>query len=701
MKIIKLHIDNFGKFNNYDLSFKRGINLIYGDNESGKTTIMTFIMMMFYGSNNRKKDLLDNPRKKYRPWNNQKMKGSIIFEFKKRYYRLDRTFNETNNKDQVSLIDNVSGENVQIPNIQQPGNYFFNMTYETFKKSLYIDSEDLIVLENDSSEIKEKLLNLISTSDEDVSYDKTKEKLLSKLYELKSKSGKKGVIVELQNDIEQFYKSLKIAEDEEIEKKEIEEKLKRYEDDIDLEKLDIELEKTNFLINKAQQNQSINERRKALEKELKELSKERNEIYNSLDEINYIYHENLYKKESISHQKDKLLLEKAALSQLLEKSKSQENTLNFKLLSQVMISLIFISLIVVFVTYVKYGLKNWFFISLAIFVGILLLKVLYTDNYKKKGLERANSLQINSSKYDNIFEEIINIEKVQKQLEEKIYENRLKIKDYEHKLDLFEADVNNKNKELEDLKDKDILQSLDPRILEKANEDYSNLKAVYDQKLKKYIAKYKERIISNHVESDNLLMLNKEYERLKGYASERFRNSRYPDQIKSKIYELKKQLEEKNKLYKSIEKAIEILDLSYKELSNDFKPILNEESQSIFNKFSANKYEKLLISDDFDIKFEDNIDKNIKNWRYLSSGARDQIYISLRLALAKLLVRDDKKPLLLDDIFIKFDEYRAKKSIEFLYKLEEDFEQIILFTCHKRIYEFAKDDAIILKDTKN
>ena len=50
MKINSIHIASFGKFKDFSFNFSDGFNIIYGDNEDGKTTIMSFIKMMFYGS---------------------------------------------------------------------------------------------------------------------------------------------------------------------------------------------------------------------------------------------------------------------------------------------------------------------------------------------------------------------------------------------------------------------------------------------------------------------------------------------------------------------------------------------------------------------------------------------------------------------------------------------------------------------------
>ena len=49
MKITGLHIDGFGKLENFDLSFEDGINIVCGGNESGKSTLAAFIFCMLFG----------------------------------------------------------------------------------------------------------------------------------------------------------------------------------------------------------------------------------------------------------------------------------------------------------------------------------------------------------------------------------------------------------------------------------------------------------------------------------------------------------------------------------------------------------------------------------------------------------------------------------------------------------------------------
>ena len=55
MKIDELKVNSYGKLKNKDIKFKDGINIIYGENEHGKSTLLNFIVNMFYGTSKNKK----------------------------------------------------------------------------------------------------------------------------------------------------------------------------------------------------------------------------------------------------------------------------------------------------------------------------------------------------------------------------------------------------------------------------------------------------------------------------------------------------------------------------------------------------------------------------------------------------------------------------------------------------------------------
>ena len=69
-----------------------------------------------------------------------------------------------------------------------------------------------------------------------------------------------------------------------------------------------------------------------------------------------------------------------------------------------------------------------------------------------------------------------------------------------------------------------------------------------------------------------------------------------------------------------------------------------------------------------------------------SSGLADQVYLALRLALAKVFsFQVDALPIILDDILVRFDEDRQKSALELLAELGKH-QQIWLFTCQQQVY---------------
>ena len=49
MEILELNIQHFGKFLEHRMKLLPGVNIIYGGNETGKSTIHAFIRAMFFG----------------------------------------------------------------------------------------------------------------------------------------------------------------------------------------------------------------------------------------------------------------------------------------------------------------------------------------------------------------------------------------------------------------------------------------------------------------------------------------------------------------------------------------------------------------------------------------------------------------------------------------------------------------------------
>ncbi len=202
MKIKKLHIISFGGLKNYTLEFDNGFNCIYGENEKGKTTIMAFIKMMFYGNERGSSQISKNIRKKYTPWDGSSMAGSIEFEDKGKWYKLEREFRSSNSTDKVTLTDLNLGEKQAVES--DIGVRLFGLSGAAFERSIFIGQ--LGFPESDTSaesELNARLSNMVTTGDERVSLEEVSKKIEKARFAIISKTSKAG----------EYYKNSLIAKE--------------------------------------------------------------------------------------------------------------------------------------------------------------------------------------------------------------------------------------------------------------------------------------------------------------------------------------------------------------------------------------------------------------------------------------------------------------------------------------------------------
>ncbi len=80
MIIKRLTIKNFGKIHDRTMEFSPGINVLYGENESGKTTVHTFLKGMLYGiQRQRGRAARTDVYSTYEPWDYPAAYGGILW----------------------------------------------------------------------------------------------------------------------------------------------------------------------------------------------------------------------------------------------------------------------------------------------------------------------------------------------------------------------------------------------------------------------------------------------------------------------------------------------------------------------------------------------------------------------------------------------------------------------------------------------
>ena len=199
----------------------------------------------------------------------------------------------------------------------------------------------------------------------------------------------------------------------------------------------------------------------------------------------------------------------------------------------------------------------------------------------------------------------------------------------------------------------------------------NNLKENSLENINYYIHKNQEEINNKKIEKNKIDIdienINNNLENLINLEEE-----------KIKLQEELKQLENKNN---SFNIAKEVLQIAYEKMKNNVTPKFTKNLSQTINKISNGKYNKVTINDEEGLMVE------LENGEYitadrLSIGTIDQLYLSLRLSMAEE-ISEEKMPVILDEAFAYFDDYRLENALKFLVEeLEEN--QIILFTCTKR-----------------
>ena len=150
MKLLKLHIENFGKLSNQDIDFVDGINQIYKENGWGKSTLTFFIKAMFYGMSAKTRgEDYKSERTRFLPWQGGIYGGYIIYQIDGKEYKVTRTFAKTPEGDTFELLDKST--NLIEKNEMKPlGEQIFGVGAETFTMTVFFSQLDFKSSLNDS-----------------------------------------------------------------------------------------------------------------------------------------------------------------------------------------------------------------------------------------------------------------------------------------------------------------------------------------------------------------------------------------------------------------------------------------------------------------------------------------------------------------------------------------------------------------------
>lgn len=641
MKIENAQINAFGNLESKQIDLSENINIIKGNNESGKSTFLKFIVDMFYGisKNKRGKEFSDYDR--YKPWNSEEFSGKITYTLDDgKKYEVFRDFNKKNPK-----IYNETGEDIskEFTIDKTNGSKFFveqtKIEEETFL-STFVSCQTEVKLEKQEQNILvQKLANLAGTGEDNVSYKKALEKLNKKQIEeigtLRTTGRPMNIVKE-----EQFNLQDEIGELEEYkeERYTIEENKNNLEAKIQENERKLEVLKQ---INKIYEDKKLEEQKLELNQNLVKSYEEK--IENIKEEKNGI--ETKY-KEIIS-----IINEKEGK----QKSKNKETSKIKKIIALI----IFLISVIIGISFIKNTIISSISLGVAILSVILLISFLLNKN-KSNEANKERSVQ-------------------QGKIEERLQLAKNEMDKMQAQIEMLNKSKEEKNAEIE--KQKQEINSNIQEKLNKLKETYDLENMEFNNGISYKIENMQEELNKNKLELHSLeLDKNNIMPKLEKLAS-----------MEEQLQELNEKETMLNKQNTAIELAKEILEIAYTKMKENVTPKFTENLSKNIEKISNGKYKKVKINDEEGIIVEKQNGEYISAEK-LSVGTIEQLYLSLRFGAIKEL-SEESMPIILDEAFAYYDEERLKNILTYISR-EYENNQIIIFTCTNREIEILDKENI-------
>lgn len=231
-----------------------------------------------------------------------------------------------------------------------------------------------------------------------------------------------------------------------------------------------------------------------------------------------------------------------------------------------------------------------------------------------------------------------------------------------------------KNELLAGISLEELINQIDHMIVVKSEDEDEN-------SLKEKLVKLKEEYSEAKEEKWKITTHRGEMEKLvgkKAILDEKINND------EEKMREYDRILKTRNIMKEAIEKiAIDV--------QNNFAPELNKFMSDVIQKVSNNKYKDIKVNPNMQlVLYDESIHKTVRV-EELSGGTIDLCYFALRKGIVKVLSKDKKVPLILDDAFVQYDKERLENMLELLANKDQ---QVLLFTCHKREKKYLEDNSI-------
>ena len=667
MILEKLYIDGFGKFSDYSLNFSPSIQILYGENEAGKSTIHAFIQAMLYGipKGASKKEVFFQ----YRPFSKALgFGGSLTFSHQGKSYCVQRDFLQ-GGEAHITILP--QGEKLF------EGESFLQSVLSPFSLESFKNTVSIRQLKSSTErEMVYELQTMLSNFQESGNVELNPQAALDYLEQEEAKLTEKMIpdaskrYSGLLGEVKNTRRSLSLLEAEEAQSSEEKSLKGSAPEEAMIEETDREETDGEEIDGKRKAGEESFEKNSSpvknciLQEESLELQRKRAEIEETREEWNRL--SSLLEKEGLSN-KEELLLEQEKMLQYLSHEQEEKKlgkssiflyplfcffALCFAVLTTLSFLYAYTSVALPRFPFFSMGFSAYLYPFFCAFLLFLLLALsqrrIFTQQQRWVKQEKREFEEILAKRNISTFLQFQNSSKEELREEGSSY-TQAKVLQYYNTL-------------LEKWGEKEELE----KSLALLEESYQKEKNLWLE------TSYKEK---QKEQREELL---RQYGILQNKA----------DLIRPSLEENEKLQEKREAISEAKERIRQIAG----EIRKSFAFHLNEDCGKALSEITGGRYDSLWIDEQLHIYV--NAKEGFFPLEQASTGTIDQLYLALRLSMALLLQRENRDllPLLFDDSFAMYDEKRLAASIGYLKKAYPA--QILLFTCHHREEKILKELGI-------
>ena len=728
MKIKQLKINSFGKLKDKEITLKDNINILFGKNEAGKSTIIKYIVNSIYGISKNKKGKEYSDFEKYQPWSGEEFSGRLSYELDDgTQYEIYRDFKKKNPKIFNESMEDISN---QFPIDKSVGNQFFyaqtNVDEELFLSTLVANQQEVRLQKTEQSVLIQKIANLVGTGDDNTSYriamDRINRRQLDEIGTTRSREKPINIIDKKIAELQQEKNNLEKYENLQYE---IEEKTQAELQNV--ETLEVQLEGYNQLrmlienekigqekirLQQGMYNQNA-EKIKNIDTQLDDIQEKNRDLLNkysnegntnsvdsSVSEIqNPIERENESQKwnaepnytDNIKENEDIYRNKTTQNTTKHKEEKQSSNTLSFILPIAFLCIINIIQLILIKNPIIKYSILG-ISIIIALVIGIT-----YSKKQKeiKKQIEKYNEeqkrkqeqyLEEQRRKEEQQREELKNLEIIKEKM--KLLENEVNMleknnKEITNNIQQMQQEIATKKEtEWKNLIEKNQTQAQS----EKSKEQWANLLTWDIQKMSLQDIQYNLQKLQTELNNHKIAL----------HSLELDKNSIEPQldklaRIEEEYVVNQDKRHELEKLNMSMDLAKNVLMDCYETMRNTITPKFTQNLSTNISKITQGKYSNVRFHDQIGLIVENENGEYVPATK-LSVGTIEQLYLSLRLSMVEEL-SEEKLPIILDEPFAYFDDDRLENFLTYMGEQYKD-RQIILFTCTDREEKILKNNGI-------